>query len=152
MDERIDTARGELKKRFETLDVKRDILKAPELRQLYLNMKDLPPEDRPAYGQAINELKAEVERMIAEAEAADADAFIAPIDITAPYDVNVPSGKRPKLLASEYGSKHPLMTELEAVLNIFYRMGFTAVESRQIDDDYHMFNWPELPRRSPRAR
>ena len=146
MDERIETARGELKKRFETLDVKRDILKAPELRQLYLNMKDLPPEDRPAYGQAINELKAEVERMIAEAEAADADAFIAPIDITAPYDVNVPSGKRPKLLASEYGSKHPLMTELEAVLDIFYRMGFTAVESRQIDDDYHMFtslNFPE---------
>jgi phenylalanyl-tRNA synthetase alpha chain len=44
------------------------------------------------------------------------------------------------------GSKHPLMTELDAVLNIFYRMGFTAVESRQIDDDYHMFgalNFPE---------
>jgi phenylalanyl-tRNA synthetase alpha chain len=38
------------------------------------------------------------------------------------------------------------MVELERVLNIFYRMGFTAVESRQIDDDYHMFgalNFPE---------
>jgi len=38
------------------------------------------------------------------------------------------------------------MTELEIVLDIFYRMGFTAVESRQLDDDYHMFgslNFPE---------
>jgi phenylalanyl-tRNA synthetase alpha chain len=32
------------------------------------------------------------------------------------------------------------------VLDIFYRMGFEAVESREIDDDYHMFetlNFPE---------
>jgi phenylalanyl-tRNA synthetase alpha chain len=38
------------------------------------------------------------------------------------------------------------MTEMERVLDIFYRMGFNAVESREIDDDYHMFgalNFPE---------
>lgn len=38
------------------------------------------------------------------------------------------------------------MTELDTILGIFYRMGFEAVESRQLDDDYHMFetlNFPE---------
>jgi phenylalanyl-tRNA synthetase alpha chain len=38
------------------------------------------------------------------------------------------------------------MTELSKVLDIFYRMGFTAIESREIDDEYHMFsslNFPE---------
>jgi phenylalanyl-tRNA synthetase alpha chain len=38
------------------------------------------------------------------------------------------------------------MTELATILNIFYRMGFGAVESREIDDDFHMFgslNFPE---------
>jgi phenylalanyl-tRNA synthetase alpha chain len=38
------------------------------------------------------------------------------------------------------------MTELANILDIFYRMGFTAVESPEIDDDYHMFgslNFPE---------
>ncbi len=146
MDERIENARRELQTRFETLHVKRDILKAPELRRLYAGIKDVPAEERPAYGQAINELKAELEHLVSEAEARKADAQITPIDITAPYDVSVPGGKRPKLLPAEYGSKHPLMTELETVLDIFYRMGFTAVESRQIDDDYHMFtslNFPE---------
>jgi phenylalanyl-tRNA synthetase alpha chain len=66
--------------------------------------------------------------------------------VTAPFDINVPADKRPQLLSSENGTKHPLMVELERVLDIFYRMGFTAVESRQIDDDYHMFsslNFPE---------
>src|SRR5260370_20693298 len=58
----------------------------------------------------------------------------------------MPADKRPQLLSSELGSKHPLMTELAAVLDIFYGMGFTAVESREIDDDWHMFtslNFPE---------
>jgi len=38
------------------------------------------------------------------------------------------------------------MLELAVVLDIFYRMGFTAVESPEIDDDFHMFgalNFPE---------
>jgi phenylalanyl-tRNA synthetase alpha chain len=38
------------------------------------------------------------------------------------------------------------MTELATILDIFYRMGFYAVESRQVDDDFHMFgslNFPE---------
>jgi phenylalanyl-tRNA synthetase alpha chain len=67
-------------------------------------------------------------------------------DVTAPFDINVPFKERPALLPTEQGSKHPLMTELENVLDIFYRMGFTAVESREIDDDFHMFgslNFPE---------
>ena len=69
-----------------------------------------------------------------------------PIDITAPFDVNLAADQKPKLLPAEQGSQHPLMTELNKVLDIFYRMGFTAVESREIDDDFHMFgslNFPE---------
>lgn len=146
MNEPIDTARTELLKRFDDLSVKRDILKAPELRELYGRMKDLSNEERPAYGQAINELRTELERKVAESEAAEADANVTPIDVTAPFGQNVASAKRPHALPAADGSTHPLMRELDHVLDIFYRMGFTAVESRQLDDDYHMFsalNFPE---------
>ncbi len=146
MNESIDTARTELLKRFDDLSVKRDILKAPELRELYGRMKDLSNEERPAYGQAINELRTELERKVAESEAAEADANVTPIDVTAPFGQNVASVKRPHALPAADGSTHPLMRELDHVLDIFYRMGFTAVESRQLDDDYHMFsalNFPE---------
>lgn len=146
MDPEITSVRSELLSKLESLETKRDILKAPELRKLFGRMKDLPADQRPAYGQAINELRSELEAMVQRAEEDLAAAQVVPIDVTAPYDISVPADKRPRLLSAKCGSRHPLMTELDKVLDIFYRMGFEAVESRQIDDDYHMFgslNFPE---------
>lgn len=146
MQDLINTVRAELLGRFDALENKRDILKAPEIRDLYSRMKDLGPEDRPVFGQAVNKLRQELEAKVTEVEAAAEAAQVSPIDITAPYDINVPADKRPRVLPAALGSRHPLMTELASVLDIFYRMGFTAVESRQIDDDFHMFealNFPE---------
>jgi phenylalanyl-tRNA synthetase alpha chain len=133
-----------IRERFKTLDNKAEIRRAIELRALSAELQQLPPEERAAFGKELNELKQEIESLIAShQEQAEA---LPPIDVTAPFDINVPADKRPQLLSSENGTKHPLMTELESVLDIFYRMGFTAVESREIDDDYHMFsalNFPE---------
>lgn len=133
-----------LKGRFAELASKPDILKAVELRALYAEIPQLPAEERAGFGQEINALRGELQALV-DAAGDQAEALPA-IDVTAPFDVNVPTGQRPNLLPSETGSKHPLMTELELVLDIFYRMGFGAVESREIDDDYHMFgalNFPE---------
>lgn len=130
-----------LKTRFTELDTKSDILKATELRALYSQIPTLPNEERAVFGQEINALKNELQAMV-EAHQEEAEA-LPPIDVTAPRDINA---AEPALLPTEQGSKHPLMAELEAVCDIFYRMGFTAVESREIDDDYHMFgalNFPE---------
>jgi phenylalanyl-tRNA synthetase alpha chain len=133
-----------LKARIAQLENKADILKATELRALYAEIPTLPAEQRGGFGKEINQLKGELEAVIAEQQE-QAEA-LPPIDVTAPFDANVPLDKRPKLLDAEQGSLHPLTTELKAVLDIFYRMGFTAIESRQLDDDYHMFealNFPE---------
>jgi phenylalanyl-tRNA synthetase alpha chain len=130
--------------RFGALENKADILKATELKALYAEIPALPAEQRAVFGKEINALRDELAKMAVEhSEQAEASP---PIDVTAPFDINTPLDKRPQLLKSETGSEHPLMTELETVLDIFYRMGFTAVESREIDDDYHMFtslNFPE---------
>lgn len=130
--------------RYGVLKNKADILKSVELKSLYAEIPILPLEERAGFGKEVNILRSELEKMAAEADHKDEN--MAPIDVTAPFDINVPIDKRPALLPQEYGSKHPLMTELELVLDIFYRMGFNAVESREIDDDYHMFgalNFPE---------
>ena len=120
------------------------VLRSPELKSLFDEIKVLPAEKRSAFGQEINKLRQELAQLL-KANQDKAEA-LPPIDITAPFDVNTPPGQRPKLLPTETGSQHPLMTELDTVLDIFYRMGFTAVESREIDDDFHMFgslNFPE---------
>jgi len=71
------------------------------------------------------------------------------VDITAPFDVNVPPQNRPALLSAEFGSQHPLTKEMELVVGIFGKMGFSAVESREIDDDYHMFTSLNFPSEHP---
>ena len=141
----IAQASASLKKQFDALQDKRDILKAPELRELYGKMKDLPQEERPAFGQAVNELKEEIMAMLAGHEAAQESAQLAAIDVTAPFDVNVAPADRPTLLPTEQGSRHPLSTEREAVADIFARMGFEVWDSRQLDDDYHMFGSLNFP-------
>jgi len=142
--DRIAAVASELAARFDGLEQKADILKATELRALYAEIPTLPPEQRGPFGKEINKLKQALEAMV-EAHQEQA-AALPPIDVTAPFDVNVKATQRPGLLSADHGSKHPLTAEIENILDIFYRMGFTTVESREIDDDFHMFgslNFPE---------
>ncbi len=130
-----------LKSRQAELPNKTDILKAVELKALFDQIKTLPAEERKLFGQELNALRTEL-AAIAQQETAAANE-LPPLDITAPFNVN---SQLPDLLPSQLGSRHPLMTEIERVIDIFYRMGFTAVESPELDDDYHMFgalNFPE---------
>ena len=124
-------------------DTPREVLKAPEFKQMYGAIATLPPEERGAFGRQVNEVKVAVEQAVEAREAELESADVVALDVTAPWSVN---GKKPHLLPTEQGTQHPLTKELENVIDIFTRMGFDAVESRQIDDDYHMFgtlNFPE---------
>lgn len=134
-----------LKSRLAELSNKAEILRAVELKALYDQLKTLPPEKKAAFGQEVNALRQELQQLVDQSTDDEVEK-LPPIDVTAPFDTNVSAEKRPALLPTVAGSKHPLMSELQIVLDIFYRMGFMAVESREIDDDFHMFgalNFPE---------
>ncbi len=131
----------ELKAKFETLEDKVAIRRTPELGVLYARIKDLPAGERAAFGAEVNQLKQEVESWVNSSHLATSTSQPA-IDVTAPFDIN---SEKPSIFTSDQGSKHPLMSELEKILDIFSRMGFTALESRQIDDDYHMFTSLNFP-------
>lgn len=122
----------------------RSVLKAPELKQLYAGIKDA--EDKAAYGAAINQLKADLEAEILERENDMQSDAKAAIDVTAPMDVNAGV---PSLLPSQGGSRHPLSQEIERLADIFNRMGYVIEESREIDDQYHMFETLNFPKDHP---
>jgi len=126
-----------LKKRADELENKAEILRAVELKALYGQLRTIPNEERASFGQEVNALRGELQTIVDESNGKTEE--LSAIDVTAPFGVNIASGERPQLLPTLQGSQHPLMTELAVVLDIFYRMGFTAVESREIDDDFHMF-------------
>ncbi len=135
-----------LTKRLETLKDKTSILRATELKALYAELPLLPNDQKAAFGKEINQLKAELQKLV-DAEQQEAEK-LPPIDVTAPFDVNVGSNK-PRLLSAEQGSRHPLMVELDKVVDIFGRMGFVHMESRQLDDEYHMFDSLNFPKGHP---
>ena len=103
----------------------------------YAKIKEIPAEKRAEFGKQINEKKQATLAQIAEAEAAALETEVEPLDITAPCGLN---GNMPELLHTTDGSQHPLMTELDRVIAIYQSMGFEIVESRQLDDEYHMFD------------
>ncbi|HEY5267840.1 MAG TPA: hypothetical protein VII94_01755, partial [Candidatus Saccharimonadales bacterium] len=144
MDTNVENVTKILLKRFDELDNKTDILKSSELKALYGAIPSLPESERAEFGKKVNKLSLKLKELIAKQQ----EKFEKPesIDITAPFDVNQNLNNIDFLLTSNKGSQHPLMKELDLVLDIFYRMGFSAIESRIIDDDYHMFgalNFPE---------
>lgn len=133
-----------LKKQLETLENKRSILRSPEMKSLYDEIKNVPEADRAEFGQAINALKQELMEAI---EASESGAqHVEAIDVTAPFDVNVAPEKRAHFPMAAQGSIHPLNQETKLLTDIMGRMGFTVELSREIDDEYHMFsslNFPE---------
>jgi len=133
----IEEIRETLLARVQTLDEPRSVLRMPELRKLYAEIPKLPPEQRGEFGRAINALKQDLETAITAREQAAVERAVEPIDITAPMAINSPL---PTIMTADHGSRHPLMTELERVVQIYNLMGFDAIESRQLDDDYHMFS------------
>lgn len=120
-----------------------------ELKQLNEKagkIRELPKEERADFGKQLNKEKQEILALIEAEEKKALDAEVEPIDITAPAGVNEPM---PEYYSVEQGSRHPLMTELDRVAEIYQMMGFDIMESRQLDDEYHMFDSLNFPKEHP---
>ncbi|MGH7233929.1 MAG: hypothetical protein ACREF7_00585, partial [Candidatus Saccharimonadales bacterium] len=136
--------RERLLKQLDKSADKSSLLRSDELRALYQRIAQLPEDQRSSYGEAVNDLKSELVRLVSQ-QSEDNEA-LPPLDVSAPFALNTRPERRPGLLSAEQGSKHPLSIELDIILSIFEGMGFGVVESREIDDDWHMFgslNFPE---------
>ena len=111
-----------------------------ELKRLnaeYAKIKDMPAEKRADFGKELNIKKQNIIQQIAEAEDAAENQEVFSLDITASRDINADA---PEFFTADFGSRHPLMTELDRVISIYQSMGFDIMESVQLDDEYHMFD------------
>ena len=111
-----------------------------ELKNLggeYAKIKNLPAEERKAFGEKVNQKKQAILAEIAKIEDEDTE-IVEKIDLTAPF------AEKPE--PQNFGSKHPLTSELDKVISIYSGMGFDVIEPFQLDDEFHMFeslNFPE---------
>lgn len=141
--EAIEQVSIDLKVELATAKDKRSVLRSPKLKALYEQIKNLPTDQRSSFGAEVNALRSELENLIAIGEHPPLN--LPPIDVSAPFDANTSDGEEFGPLPAKNGSTHPLMGELSLVLDILNRMGFAAHESREIDDDWHMFTSLNFP-------
>ena len=144
--EKFDQIKQVLLDRYAAIADKADILKAKELKELYDEIPKLSPEARGAFGRAVNDFKNELEAIVVEFEKNQEEKYVETVDVTAPFDVN---SNLPELLPSNVGTVHPLTREVESIVDIFNRMGFIAEESREIDDQFNMFEALNFPKGHP---
>lgn len=104
------------------------------LNSEYAKIKTLPSAERGEFGRVMNARKEKLLHELKQAEAEAASAQVAPLDISAPAAPNQPLPQPPR------GTKHPLMSELERVVEIYSHMGFDVMEPLQLDDEFHMFD------------
>lgn len=109
----------------------------------YAKIKDLPPAERGTFGREMNQKKQKILVAISAAEEALESENVTSIDISAPCAPNEPIPTVPA------GSEHPLMTELNRVIQIYADMGFNVLESQQLDDEFHMFDSLNFPKGHP---
>ena len=117
-----------------------------DLNLEYRKINQLPVSERGQFGRQLNQKKQDLLKKLAKLEADLLDTNVEAIDVTAPMAINATP---PQLLTSDLGSRHPLMTELDRVVEIYQRMGFDVVEPRQLDDEYHMFDALNFPDEHP---
>src|SRR5690606_7419715 len=92
-------------------------------------MKDVPPADRPKVGSLANEIRGELERLIAEKEEELAERALEERLKKEALDVTLPGDPRPM------GSIHPLSALIEEIEDIFIGMGFEVAEGPEVEWD-----------------
>jgi len=95
----------------------------------------MAPDERRAFGQLVNALKADIEAAIEQKRAA--------LAATRRPDgaVDLTLGSRPIPI----GRIHPLMRVRQEVEDIFARMGYEVLEGPEVEDDFHNFEALNMP-------
>jgi len=113
------------------------------LTQQLKQLGQLPAEERPAAGQAINRIKQQVQQAVeargSELQAAALDAQLASekIDVTL-------SGR-----GQQHGGLHPVTITMRRIEELFRPLGFTVAEGPEIEDDHHNFEALNIPAHHP---
>lgn len=128
---------------LETLRIEWLGRKSGQVTALLRSIPTVPAEERGAFGQAVNALKAAVTARLAERKA----SRTAPAQARPAVDVTMP-GRQPAL-----GRLHPITRAAREMIEIFGRLGFEVVEGPEVEDEWHNFVAlnipPEHPARDP---
>ena len=107
--------------------------KGGEVQKLMAGIKNVPNEEKKAYGQAVNEIKVWVQALYDEKKIEiEKKAMMARYDEEV-IDVTLP------VKDAVAGNLHPLTCIKNEIIDVFVGMGFDVFEGPEIEDDDHNF-------------
>jgi phenylalanyl-tRNA synthetase alpha chain len=110
-----------------------------EMPALMKQLGQLPADERPAAGQAINALKRTIQQRV-EAAALQAQAAARQLEVEGESeDVTLPSR------VPWTGSLHPVTHTQRELERIFRELGFSVESGPEVEDDFHNFQALNLP-------
>lgn len=112
------------------------------LTQLYSRLKELTVEERPAFGQAVNQAREQIEALISLRE----DSLRQSSWQTGTnnlLDLSLPGYKPAR------GGLHPLTLVMREIEDVFMSMGFEIAEGFDIEDEFHNFDALNTPADHP---
>ena len=117
--------------------------KKGEITAQLKNLGQLPAEQRPAAGQAINRVKGRIQELL-EARRSDlSDASISSRLQGETVDISLP-GRR-----SGAGGLHPVTLTMNRIDKMFGKLGFDIAEGPEVEDDFHNFEALNIPEEHP---
>jgi phenylalanyl-tRNA synthetase alpha chain len=105
--------------------------KSGRLRQVQQGLGKVDKADKPAAGKRFNEVKQQIEGLLAEAQARGSEPESSAAGEA--FDCTVPG------TPLRLGRLHPITQTIADMKQIMGRLGFTAVEGPEIEDDWHNF-------------
>ena len=127
-----------------------DLRSLDELRVRYLGKKgaltaelkrigELPPEQRRAHGQSVNQAKQALESAIKARQADLEQASIAEQLAADSVDTTLPGRGHVR------GGLHPITRTMDRLTEIFIRLGFEVADGPEVEDDFYNFEALNIP-------
>lgn len=113
--------------------------KKGELTALLKGMENVPPAERPAFGQLVNAARSALEAKLQERQAEVEEQEMATRLQSETLDITLPSRQPVR------GHMHPLHLTRRHMEEAFLRMGFSLVEGPEIETDYFNFQCLNFP-------
>ena len=113
--------------------------KSGELTGILRTMKDLPSEERPIAGKLVNDARTEIEALFDERfKKLHAEELTRKLE-NEKIDISIEGHDR------KIGGLHPITQVRNGVVNFFTSLGFTLLDSPEIETDYYNFKALNMP-------
>lgn len=117
--------------------------KKGQLTEQLKSLGSLSAEERPAAGQAINQVKLKIQELLEARKTELSNQQIAEKLASETIDVTLPGR------GVEQGGLHPVTLTMQRMEKMFSRLGFDVATGPEVEDDFHNFEALNIPAHHP---